>query len=59
MFSTPVTVYCGSAGNIAVVPENGNPSVTFSNVPAGQVLPCRVVQVLATGTTATSLVGVY
>lgn len=58
-YNTAIIVYCGGTGDIAVVPVNGAGSVTFTNFPAGQVLPVRVVQVLSTGTTATGLVGIY
>lgn len=59
-FSEPVSVYVGVAGNVAVIPGNGvGGSVTFVGVPAGSVLPCQVRTVLATGTTASSLVAIY
>lgn len=49
-------LYIGGAGNVAVVTEAGN-TVTFSAVPVGTFLDIRVKQVLATGTTATNIVG--
>ena len=49
-------LYVGGAGNIAVVMADRT-TVTFAGVPAGTVLPIRVRQVRATGTTATNLVG--
>lgn len=58
-FSVPVSVYVGVAGNVAVRPANGGAAVTFVGVPAGAVLPVRVIGVNATSTTATSLVAVY
>ena len=51
-------VYVGVAGNIKVTTANGD-IVTFSNVSAGTVLPVQVLRVWATGTTATSLTGIY
>jgi hypothetical protein len=51
-------IYVGGAGNIAVVMVSGD-EVTFTAVPAGSRLPYRVKQVKSTGTTATSLIGVY
>jgi hypothetical protein len=49
-------LYVGGAGNLAVVTEAGN-TVTFTAVPVGTQLEIRVKQVLATGTTATNIVG--
>jgi hypothetical protein len=49
-------LHTGSGGSIAVKTEDGS-TVTFGNVPAGGILPVRVMQVLATGTTATGILG--
>lgn len=49
-------IYVGGAGSLAVVFVEGQ-SVTFSGVAAGTILPLRLSRVLATGTTATGLVG--
>ncbi len=50
-------LYVGSAGNVSVQDEAGN-TVNFMNVPAGFYLtPFFVKKVLATGTTASALVG--
>lgn len=45
----------GGAGVVAVVDSRGN--TTAITCVAGQVIPCRIVQVKATGTTATNIVG--
>lgn len=37
----------------------GSGTVTFTAVPQGTVLPIRVSRIYATGTTATSMVGLY
>jgi len=58
-FSVPVSVYVGVTGNVAVRPANGGSAVTFVGVPAGAVLPVRVIGVNSTSTTATNLVAVY
>jgi len=51
------TIYCGVAGNIAVMDTEGN-SVTHLNVASGSYIgPFSVKRVLATGTTATNLIG--
>lgn len=51
-------IYVGVTGNITLNMYDGS-SVTFSNVPAGFILPVRAKRILATGTTATSLIGMY
>ena len=49
-------LYVGGAGDIAVKMKSGQ-SVSLVGVTAGAVLPMRVVRVLATGTTASDIVG--
>lgn len=51
-------VFAGDAGEVTVEPFYGNNTVTFS-LEAGQYVPVVCRRVLATGTTATGLVGVY
>lgn len=51
-------IYVGAAGDIKV-DMVGAGTVTFSAVPTGSVLPARVKRIYATGTTATTLIGVY
>ena len=51
-------IYVGGAGNVAVITQGGD-TVTFVGVPAGTVLPVRVARVLATDTTATSIVALW
>jgi len=59
-FETPVTVYVGGAGSVNVRPaSNPSDTVLFTGLAAGTVLPCRVLGVLSTSTTATGLVAVY
>jgi hypothetical protein len=50
------SLYVGGAGNVRVVAKDGG-TVTYTNVQAGQRLPIRIVRVLATGTTATNIIG--
>lgn len=50
-------IYVGVAGNISVIPLASSTPVTFVGVQAGQLLPIRVRRVRATGTTASSIVG--
>jgi hypothetical protein len=49
-------LWVGGAGNLAVKLQDGS-TATFTAVPAGTMLPVVATQVLATGTTATLLVG--
>jgi hypothetical protein len=53
----PRAIYVGVTGNLAVQDDAGT-SVTFVAVPVGYH-PLRPLRVLSTGTTATSLVGLY
>jgi hypothetical protein len=57
-FLSPTTVYVGVTGDVTVEPWVGDNTVTFVAVPAGTAVPVRAKRVLATGTTATDLVGV-
>lgn len=56
--ATPSVIYVGVSGNVRVTTPQGD-TVTFANVPSGSTVPVQVLRVLATGTTATSLVRVY
>ena len=51
-----VMLYVGSSGSVVIETVDGD-SVTFANVPTGQYIFCQTAKVLATGTTATSIVG--
>lgn len=51
-------IYVGGAGNIVLITATGR-TVTFTNVPAGSILPIAVRQVKAIGTTATALVALW
>lgn len=51
-------LYVGVTGDVAVYminPAGNSTSVVFTAVPAGTILPIRVKQVLATGTSASSI----
>lgn len=50
-------LWVGDAGSVRVVLADDADAVTISAVPAGTLLPIIVKRVLATGTTATSIVG--
>jgi hypothetical protein len=49
-------IFVGGTGNLRVTLTGGD-TVTLSNVQGGMVYPLRAAYVLATGTTATGLVG--
>ncbi|MFZ5749506.1 MAG: spike base protein, RCAP_Rcc01079 family [Pseudomonadota bacterium] len=49
-------IYVAASGDLRVRLVSGA-TVTFAAVPAGSVLPVRVTQVMATGTTAAGIVG--
>jgi hypothetical protein len=51
-------IYVGGAGDLAVTLASGD-TVTFAGLGAGSLLPVRIRKVLATGTSATGLVGLY
>lgn len=49
-------IYIGGIGDLTVVDEYAN-QVTFVGLLPGIILPIRAVRVMATGTTATNLIG--
>jgi hypothetical protein len=49
-------LYVGTGGDLAVKGQGGQ-AVTFKNVPAGAVIPLRVLCVMSTNTTASNIVG--
>lgn len=52
-------LYVGVTGNVKVDMLGGTTGVTFANLAAGVIHPLRVTKIYATGTTASSIVGVY
>lgn len=54
----PRALYVGGDGNLTVIMQGGQ-TVTLTAVAAGTLLPLRVRRVLATGTSATAIVGLY
>jgi hypothetical protein len=50
-------VYVGVGGNIAIRVPGSNTAVTLIGVPQGTILPIKVERLMATSTTASSLVG--
>lgn len=58
-FTQPTRVlYIGNTGDITVVMISGT-TLSFTNVTSGQILPFRVSKVMATGTTATNIIGMF
>ena len=56
----PITrsLYVGTTGNLTVRMADQKASVLFSNVPVG-IFPLQVDMVMATGTTASTIVALY
>lgn len=52
-------IYVGGQGNLVVRMKGQNDSTTFSNIPAGTLLPIKVKRVFNTSTTATSLIALW
>lgn len=50
-------IYIGGNGSLKVLMYKDTTPVTFSNVTEGMLLPIIVQKIYATGTTATSLIG--
>ncbi len=56
---TTRALYVGVAGNVAVMMAHEDTAVTFVGVLAGSILPIQVTKVMATNTTATSIVALW
>jgi len=54
----PSVIYVGTTGNVNVVTSQGT-TVLFAAVPAGAVIPVRVIGVNSTSTTASTLVRIF
>ncbi len=52
-------LYVGGAGDLVIKARDNSGSVTLASVPAGRLIPVMVETVAMTGTTATSIVGLY
>lgn len=53
-------IFTGTGGTLVCVLEDDTSTVTFTNIPAGIVLPLRIKRVYSTGTTASmGLIGLY
>lgn len=60
VFTSPTrAVWVGGAGNLAVMMDGDSVAVTLVGVTVGTMLPISVIQVMATSTTATNIVGLY
>ncbi|HWU62074.1 MAG TPA: hypothetical protein VN112_08645 [Ensifer sp.] len=53
---TTRAIYCGVAGDVVAIMLSGA-VVTFANVSAGTLLPLRATRIVASGTTASGLIG--
>ena len=52
-------LFIGVGGDVAIFSPSGTAAVPHKNVPSGTVLLAQTVRVMATGTTATSIVAWY
>lgn len=52
-------LYVGVSGDVSIILAGDSAAVTFVGLAAGVIHPIRAKRVRATGTTATSIVGVY
>jgi hypothetical protein len=57
--AVPRGIYIGASGDLTVLLMGDATAVTFVGVPQGVILPIRPVLIYDTGTTATSLLGLY
>jgi len=55
----PSAYWIGVAGDITVTFANGRQDIKFSNYPVGWFPGSGIAYIMATGTTASSIVGVY
>lgn len=53
----PKAVYVGTGGTVRLRGMNDSDAISWINVPSGGLIPLRASHVLATGTTATDLIG--
>ena len=51
-------LYVGGGGDVRVRLQDGT-ELTLANMPTGTLIPIRVTRVLATGTSATQIVGLW
>jgi len=49
-------IYIGGSGNLKIS-DTGGGAVTFSNVPAGVILPVMARRIWSTGTTCSNIIG--
>jgi len=59
VFPTTRALYIGTGGTLAVAMAADGSQVSFTNVANGTILPVQVIQVRATGTTATGVIALY
>ncbi len=55
----PRAIYVGGAGDINMMLEGDEQPTLFVSVPAGAILPLKARVIMATGTTATSIVALF
>lgn len=55
--SIPKALYIGTGGSLTLVCVDGGEEVTFANLPNAFILDVRAARIMASGTTATDIVG--
>ena len=58
----PKAIYVGTGGDVTLIGEDAPTAatgVTFKNVPSASILPFRARRLMATGTTAADMLGLY
>ncbi len=54
----PKALYVGNGGTLAMQGPGDEVAVTWTNIPSGALIPFRAAKVMATGTSATDIVGI-
>lgn len=55
----PRALFVGGAGSLSVILQKDSAALSWSNVPAGSVLPIRPKRIRQTGTTAGNIIALY
>lgn len=52
-------IYIGTGGDLVCIAAKNGQTATYKNLPSGTLLPVRPSRILATGTSASDLVGMW
>lgn len=53
------SIYVGGAGDVNFIAVDDSAPVVWKAVPAGTIIPVQAIRVMADGTTATDIIGLY